>query len=363
MRAYARVFHAQAWEGLVGGEGDGGGANPSGGSRGWAILVPMRKAVVLALALLSTERSHAAGDETELPRTLQLVEVKATSTRAGKSLDSYAAWKVLDGNAATVWCEGKPDAGAAEGLTITFAEPVRVDSLSLVTGVPATPELFEAHNVPDAVTVTTDDGRTLEGLDGSLVEGAFDHTGTVTVEVGPPAVRKLTVGFGAVQKIAPGNHTCIADVRIASGGDDVEPIVGLDRLALKALPAALQGLLDGFKTCDRVKIADRTQFPLAFDFLQPVAPSPANGFTQGVRSARASWRAAVDLTARCAAGDPAAPSVAADAEVDGIVYSARSAGPGELLFRVDTREGEQDTWRLAWKDRRWKLTAISRIPE
>lgn len=319
----------------------------------------MRLPLLAAASLLLA----ASGAKTELPRTLQLVEVKATSTRAGRALDSYAAWKALDGNAETVWCEGKPDAGAGQGITITFAAPVLVDSLALLTGVPATPELFEAHNVPDTVIVTTDDGRTLEGMDGSLVEGGFDHTGTVSVDVGPPAIRRLTISFGTVQKLASGNHTCIADVRVSSGGDDLEPIVGLDRLALEALPPALAGLLDGFKRCDRVKIADRTQFPLAFDFLQPVAPSPENGFTHGTRRARASWRAAVDLAARCAAGDAAAPSVAADAEVDGIVYSARSAGPGELLFRVDTREGEQDTWRLTYKDRRWKLTAISRLPE
>ena len=96
--------------------------------------------------------------------------------------------------------------------------------------------------------------------------------------------------------------------------------------------------------------------------MEAVAPSAETGFLQGVRPARTTYRAATDLAARCKAKDPEAPSVG-ETGIDGLVYSMRSAGPGELAFRVDTREGGQDTWRLAWKDRRWKLVGISRIPD
>ena len=323
----------------------------------------MRIGFAGALAALVALPVSAGNDTTELPRSLRLVEVKASSTRAGKTLDAYAAWKVLDGDAETIWCEGKPGGGTGESLTVTFLDPVRVDEIQLVTGIPQTPELFEANNVPSVITLTTDDGRTVEGMDGSLVEGAFDYMGTATIELGPPAVKKLTLTLATVEKVTAANHTCIADLRISSGGDDVEPLVGLDALALKGLPAALQGLVEAFAKCDQTKLADRAQFPLAFDFLQPIAPGPGNGFLSGTRPARASWRAAVDLAERCKAADPGAPSIGETTEVDGLIYTARSAGPGVLTVRVDTREGETDTWRLAWRDRRWKLIAVSRLPE
>lgn len=298
----------------------------------------------------------------EMPSNLRNVTISASSSRAGKALDTYAPWKVLDGNADTLWCEGKADAGSGETLVIAFPDGARVDEVSIVTGVQATPELFDANNVPMTIELTTDDGRTVEGVDSMMTDGAFDYTGTVTIEVGGPEVYKLTLKLGTIEKTTKPNHTCIADVRIRSGSDEIEPIIGVDKAGITALPAALQGLLAAFATCDRVKLADRAQFPLAFDFLQAVAPSAENGFRQGVRPVRATFRAATDLAARCAAKDPGAPSVG-EAEIDGLIYTARSAGPGELTFRVDTRDGDQDTWRLAWKDRRWKLVGISRIPE
>jgi len=305
----------------------------------------------------------AGAAKVEMPSNLRSVTITASSTRLGKPLDTFAAWRVFDGNADTMWCEGKPGSGSGETLTLTFPEGARVDEVSLVTGVQTTPELFEANNVPSTLTLTTDDGRTIEGMDASLIEGAFDYVGTVSFEVGgPPEIKKLVITLGTIEKTTAANHTCIADLRIRSGADDLEPVIGVDKTALAALPAALKSLVEALGGCDQPKIADRAQFPLPFDFLQTVLPSAENGFIQGVRPARSTFRAATDLAARCKAKDPDAPSVG-ETEIDGLVYSTRSGGPGELTFRVDTREGGQDTWRLAWKDRRWKLVGISRIPD
>jgi hypothetical protein len=298
----------------------------------------------------------------EMPSNLRNVTISASSSRAGKTLDAYAPWKVLDGNADTLWCEGKADAGSGETLVISFPDGARVDEVTILTGVQTTPELFDANNVPTTIAVTTDDGRTVEGVDSMMTDGAFDYTGTISIELGGPEIFKLTLKLGTIEKTTKPNHTCIGDVRFRSGSDEMEPIIAVDKAGISALPAALQGLVAAFASCDRAKLGDRAQFPLAFDFLQTVAPSAENGFVQGVRPARATFRAATDLAARCAAKDPGAPSVG-ETEIDGLIYSARSAGPGELTFRVDTRDGDQDTWRLAWKDRHWKLVGISRIPE
>lgn len=304
----------------------------------------------------------AAGEKVEMPSNLRSVTVSASSSRAGKTLDAFAPWKVFDGDANTVWCEGKPDAGSGESLTISFPEGAIVDEVTLVTGMQETAQLFEANLVPSTIELTTDDGRTVEGMDGSLVEGGFDYTGTVTLELGGPEVHKITLKIGTVEAKKGATHTCIGDVKLRSGSDDIEPVIGIDKAALASFPDALQALVAAFGKCDRAKIADRAQFPLPFDFLQQVAPSVENGFRPVVRPARVTFRAATDLAARCTANDAAAPSVG-EQEVDGLVYTARSSGPGEMSVRVDTREGEQDTWRLAYKDRRWKLVGISRIPE
>jgi hypothetical protein len=303
----------------------------------------------------------AGGEKVELPSNLKPVTIVASSTRAGAKLDAYAAWKILDGNAETVWCEGKPGSGSGETITLTFPEAVRVDEISLVTGLQATPDLFDANNVPSTITVKMDDGRVIEGMDSSLTEGAFDYTGTMSMDVGGDAF-KLVIELGTIEKVTKDNHTCIADLRIRSGADDLEPLIGVEKAAIAALPDALSGLVAAFGACNQPKLADRVQFPLPFDFLQAVPPSAENGFRQGAKPVRMTWRASTDLAARCAAKDPGAPSVG-ETEIDGLVYTARSAGPGEINFRVDTREGEQDTWRLAWKDRRWKLVGVSRIPE
>lgn len=306
--------------------------------------------------------SFAAPPRVEMPSNVRSVAISASSSRAGKTLDAYAPWKVLDGNADTLWCEGKADAGSGETLVLSFPDGARVDEVMLVTGVQTTPELFEANNVPTTVVLTTDDGRTIEGIDSSMTEGAFDYTGMVSLEVGGPEIHKLTLKLGTIEKTTAPNHTCIGDLRIRIGSDEMEPIIAVDKAGIAALPGALEKLLAAFAACDRAKIADGTQFPLPFDFLQVVAPSERNGFVKAVRPARATFRASTDLAARCAAKDPGAPSVG-ETEIDGLIYTARSAGPGELTFRVDTRHGAQDTWRLVWKDRRWKLAGISRIPE
>jgi hypothetical protein len=63
-------------------------------------------------ALLLLPVLFAAGERVEMPGNLRSVTISASSSRAGKTLDAYAPWKVLDGNADTLWCEGKADAGS-----------------------------------------------------------------------------------------------------------------------------------------------------------------------------------------------------------------------------------------------------------
>src|SRR5689334_7046092 len=110
----------------------------------------------------------APASRTELPKLPEVIavrEVTATSTFADKSRrDAYAAWRVLvyeqeaDQSAsvsipATAWCEGKPDEGVGEAITIALAAPARLDAIRIAAGVWKTPKLFTTNNQIAALEV------------------------------------------------------------------------------------------------------------------------------------------------------------------------------------------------------------------
>ncbi len=96
-----------------------------------------------------------AGGYPPINRPLAVTSVVATSTHADRK-DAYAAWRVLaptvkatqDGASEydSAWCEGKPDEGVGEGLTITFAEPTRIDGVYVAAGVWKSDKLYASSN-------------------------------------------------------------------------------------------------------------------------------------------------------------------------------------------------------------------------
>src|SRR3954470_6117866 len=112
----------------------------------------MRTALAIALILFAFPAlaGEDGGDGSE--DILALSSITASSTLPNKS-DRWAARRAIDFSDDTFWCEGKPDEGIGETLTLSFALPTTVDSLSLELGVWKSDKLFTANNIPTKVEI------------------------------------------------------------------------------------------------------------------------------------------------------------------------------------------------------------------
>ena len=134
---------------------------------------------------------------------LPVAEVEATSTLRGAN-DAYAAFRAVDDNARTGWCEGRADAGSGERLRIKLAGKVFVQQLRFFAGYHKSKALKAANNMPRKLTVTIDNQAPRD------VE--VDDTGIAIVKVGSD-VLEVAVAFGESR---PGkmNDTCISEIEV-----------------------------------------------------------------------------------------------------------------------------------------------------
>src|SRR5262249_56960853 len=129
-------------------------------SPGWLLLA----------ALLPTVAAGAAGDEPETTRITVVTSVTATSTLAAKNPKTYAPARVLDLADVehdlppdSAWCEGEPDDGIGDAVTLAFAAPTKIKEVVLRAGFWKTEKLFRANNIVTRVELRTDDRRQKTG--------------------------------------------------------------------------------------------------------------------------------------------------------------------------------------------------------
>src|SRR3954462_5640144 len=115
----------------------------------------MKLAVVLVVVAMGRA---VAAPFPGLQGNLTAMTVTATSTYDDKKHDGYAAWRTVayelhgPGDPThepmpwPAWCEATSDAGIGETLTITFAEPTRIERVKIAAGVWRTKQLFAANN-------------------------------------------------------------------------------------------------------------------------------------------------------------------------------------------------------------------------
>src|SRR5262249_41382506 len=107
------------------------------------------------LASVTFASASAAADEPDTTHITVVTSVTATSTLAGKVKDYYAAANVLYFDRdeehgmppQQAWCEGKPDEGIGEGVTLAFAAPVTIPEIVVRGGYWKTDKLFRANNI------------------------------------------------------------------------------------------------------------------------------------------------------------------------------------------------------------------------
>jgi hypothetical protein len=170
-----------------------------------------------------------------LPPIAPIRSVTATSTLAGSAHYRYDAAQVLfpvmkGGAVASAWCEGKPDEGIGEALTINFANPVDLYEVQVDGGVWMTPALHTANNQPTKLHVTWN-GENEMDID---VPDGLLAAGVEIGDMGPEPVRTIEIRLDEVKK-GKMNDSCISLV-------DLEGPLPLEAAQAVALPAALQGI-------------------------------------------------------------------------------------------------------------------------
>ena len=280
----------------------------------------MRMSPALATGIFLVLTSTAAIADEPL-----LVTATATSTLAPSGKHSYDAWRPLL-DPPSPWCEGKPDEGVGEALVIAFPAATKVDELDLVGGVDKSPALFKANNLPTAIDVVTDDGRTIAAAPDA-------ENGYAEVKIGGAPTKSLTLRFAKVKR-GRMNDTCISHVRIDAGGRTL--LVGVTAAQYAQLGPALADIWKAVHDCDAASAKQHVRYPL------PVETTGNNDHmvTKKLADAAALVRA-------CKKGDvPTYNEMTLDMKltVDGM---------GALTLTDDTL-----AWHLALVDGAWKLVGL-----
>jgi hypothetical protein len=284
----------------------------------------MRRAI-LCLILLCP----AAGHADEITPIAAVQSITATSVLKG-----YPPMRMLRAPEAdngmppqSAWCEGRPDEGIGESVTVTFEAPVTIATVGIMAGFWKSPELFRANNIVTGLAIRTDDGRVKDVVLPARQE-------KVTVDLGGGPVRRLTF---VITKVIKGrmNDSCISLVTLYTEPPSLLAI-GLD----PALPAAILQVEQALRSCDEASLGRTVAFP--FHLAPRMAESDGDVIV---------YQDAHAMSAACKAGrsyDRDVPGL--DAEVrDGVTYlQSASCGNGCQQWGFARRSN-----RLVWMGPTW----------
>ncbi len=160
---------------------------------------------------------------------------RATSQLTPDKPAQFQALNLLDGNDATVWCEGAAGDGVGESVAVGFREPVVVDEVRITTGDTRDEASFKAHNQVKALELKTPEAsRTFV-----LVEGRAQQVFKLET---PLPVEQATLEIAAVNRGAgDGSVTCLADVIFVAQGKPLNGTALAPKLRYEAGRAALMG--------------------------------------------------------------------------------------------------------------------------
>ena len=275
-------------------------------------------------------------------------DVTATSTFVDKSKkDLYGAWRTVSyetttdelGAPKTAWCEGKPDEGIGEGITVNLAAPTKLDTIAIAAGVWLNPKLYGANNQITSLSVSFDGGAAVKVAPTATREW-------LVVKVGK-AVSSIAIKIDAVKK-GKMNDTCISGVALKRGADPLPVLVGIDAAAAAALPGAYRAIWEAIGTAALEK---HVAFPFTYD--------NSNWFAEGSAQKAVTFKNWKALAAACKAkkpGCPSGPNYSETRAEEGVDFASTGKGTVTLLF-PSSRE-TIDEWNLAWTNGAWKLTSI-----
>ena len=200
------------------------------------------------------------------------VEITAT-TRFGDD-ETFAPWRVADGWASSMWCEGAPGDGLNQALTFRFDVPQRFARIDVQGGAMASSEHFLANDVPIGWELRTDTGVRLHAKDTALtpVQTGRGPTGLTTFRLPQKPLRSFQLRIEGLLRKDGGAHACVSEVRLHRH-EVAEPVpiapVPLDPKPYLALPRDLQQILTALSSCDEAALGTHLQYPFTWDVEEP----------------------------------------------------------------------------------------------
>lgn len=124
--------------------------------------------VLFSVMLISVKvTSHECQETWEDIRSMIVEGASSTLVEKGKAKDTYAPWKVIDGDPGTAWVEGKGDEGIDEFLVFGYGfEAMRF--IEILPGFARNDNLFKANNRPKDIVimlVKLDSGMEIRKID------------------------------------------------------------------------------------------------------------------------------------------------------------------------------------------------------
>jgi hypothetical protein len=326
------------------------------------------RAVVRGLEPLA---AGAAGRDVvpNLPQLVGIREVTASSTFKDRH-DLYAPWRTLSyeqvddktGAGAphyvpkTAWCEGKPDEGLGETLTVHLAVPTKLDQIRVATGVWLSQRFFDNNNQITALDVTVDGKLT------AVKPQAKREWTSITVD---RPVSTITMKIVAVRK-GKMNDSCLSAIELVRGGEQLIPMIGFDGPAADELPRALAKLQKVLADPARTDLDKLVEFP----YSDHNAAYAARGNLKPIKIA--TWPA---MIAACRARDRdeagnkvdespnrGCPMPASVDPTDDRPAAIAVPGPGMVEVSFPSHRDAVDVWRLHWNGSAWRLQAIDSVP-
>ena len=268
------------------------------------------------------------------------VTVSATSVLRGKL--NYDAWHVLSPGLdhARFWCEGKPDDGIGEALTISFPEAEKVPFVVIYAGVWKSEQLFRANNIVTDVDVVTDDGRTIHATPG-------DKMDKVKVAIGGAPVKRLTFKIAKVKR-GKMTDSCLSEIEIGDSYRD--RITNVTAAQVDALVPTLVAINRALGACDTTSLKSRIAFPFSHtDWLGE--DQHDNDHYKTYR-----YNSITELAGACSAKGKKGfgtlpPPISAHIEVV-------NDGSGKITI-IDTNPEPHIRWRLELRGDHWMLVETS----
>lgn len=276
-------------------------------------------------------------------------DVSATSTYPDKSKkDLYGAWRVLEyelagdpmqGIPKTAWCEGKPDEGVGEGITINLLAPTKIENLLIATGVWLTPKLHKANNQITSLAIS------LDGRAPKKVAAATEHGEWTEVPVGK-AVSSIKITIDAVKK-GKMNDSCISGVQLGGESISLGVVRGLDAAAVAALPAAYDAIAKAIASPSLAGLDKHLAFPFTYE-------SSDWFFEDNHKPVKhASWKSIETACKKKKIGCPSGPHIGGRGDYDARV---EGAGNGAVTITFPSGREVSDVWHLVWTKGAWKVT-------